>query len=84
MKTDYVRRIDGPTTGLASIVVAENGENQIVIVPGANGTLCIDDVENADDLLKASKVRTYTHIYYFYVFFVMVNSHTCLVHNIEY
>jgi len=33
---DEVRRVDSPT-GVAVIIVAEDGENQIVVAPGANG-----------------------------------------------
>ncbi len=36
---------DAAPTGLALIVVAENGENQIVVAPGANMTLTPDCVE---------------------------------------
>jgi ribokinase len=34
--TDAVTRVAGPT-GIAQILVADNGENSIVVVPGANG-----------------------------------------------
>lgn len=54
--TEYVGTASGRNTGLAQINVAENGENQIVIVPGANDTLVPADVENAQDVLDASKV----------------------------
>ncbi|XP_063828864.1 ribokinase-like [Ostrinia nubilalis] len=43
-------------TGIAQISVAENGENQIVIVPGANGHLSVDDVEHSKDLIKSADV----------------------------
>lgn len=52
-------RVEGHKTGMAQINVAENGENQIVIIPGANNSLSADDVENADELLKSSKVREF-------------------------
>lgn len=55
--TRHVQRVDGQKTGIAQINVAENGENQIVIVPGANNSLSPADVEHADELLKASKVN---------------------------
>ncbi|KOB72371.1 Ribokinase [Operophtera brumata] len=38
----HVQITPGVTTGIAQISVAENGENQIVIVPGANG--CPDNI----------------------------------------
>lgn len=52
----YIDRVAGKNTGLAQINVAENGENQIVIIPGANDTLSPSDVENAAELLDSSKV----------------------------
>ncbi len=36
VRTAAVKRVDGPS-GVATILVAENGENSIVVVPGANG-----------------------------------------------
>lgn len=34
MNTSYVENINEKSTGLAQINVAENGENQIIIIPG--------------------------------------------------
>lgn len=56
VSTDYVGIASGKTTGLAQINVAENGENQIVIVPGANDSLVPADVEKVQDVLDATKV----------------------------
>lgn len=44
------------TTGIAQISVAESGENQIVIVPGANNYLTIQDVKNSADIIKNAEV----------------------------
>lgn len=44
------------TTGIAQITVAESGENQIVIVLGANGHLSEVDVENARELIISADV----------------------------
>lgn len=41
---------------MAQISVAENGDNQIVIIPGANDTLTASDIEDAQELLDSSKV----------------------------
>ena len=41
-----VRRLDG-ATGIAVIVVDSRGQNSIVVVPGANGTVAASDLENA-------------------------------------
>ena len=48
---DGVRRVEG-STGVALIVVADDGENQIVVAPGANGSVEADgDLEAVDAVL---------------------------------
>ncbi len=42
--TDHVQPIPGTTTGTAVIEVDAEGQNHIVIVPGANGSMTIDAV----------------------------------------
>lgn len=54
--TKHVGQADGQKTGMAQINVAENGENQIVIIPGANDSLSAGDVEKAQEILDSSKV----------------------------
>lgn len=44
------------TTGIAQISVADDGENQIVIVPGANNHLSKSDVQEAEELIKHADV----------------------------
>ncbi|KAL1450930.1 hypothetical protein WDU94_003241 [Cyamophila willieti] len=57
LNTRYVTRArEGISSGMASISVSSNGENQIVIVPGANSTLCNSDIDTALPLLRNSKV----------------------------
>lgn len=56
VSTNYVETVNGKSTGLAQINVAENGDNQIVIIPGANDVLSAADVEKAQDVLDSSKV----------------------------
>uniref|UniRef100_A0A8D8SS68 Ribokinase n=1 Tax=Cacopsylla melanoneura TaxID=428564 RepID=A0A8D8SS68_9HEMI len=55
LNTRYVTR-EEISSGMASISVSSNGENQIVIVPGANSTLCNSDIDAALPLLRNSKV----------------------------
>lgn len=43
-----VRRIDGTATGTAMITVNADGENTIVVSPGANDRLTADDVRDSD------------------------------------
>lgn len=54
--TNYVETAIGKSTGIAQINVAENGENQIVIIPGANDMLSPNDIDKAQELLDSSKV----------------------------
>lgn len=45
------------TTGIAQINVADNGDNQIVIVTGANEELGIDDIAAARKTIDNAKVN---------------------------
>lgn len=45
--TRYIFRDDELPTGLASILVEDNGKNRIICYPGANMALSVDDVENS-------------------------------------
>lgn len=42
-----VRRLQGEPTGVAIIAVGPRGENQIVVAPGANGVVELDDADRA-------------------------------------
>ncbi|XP_030023563.2 ribokinase [Manduca sexta] len=44
------------TTGIAQISVADNGENQIIIVPGANNNLSTSDIEQSKEVIKQADV----------------------------
>lgn len=44
------------TTGIAQISVADNGDNQIVVVLGANDTLTLEDVDNSREFIDNAKV----------------------------
>ncbi|MEB0003415.1 ribokinase [Cryobacterium sp. MDB1-18-2] len=50
-----VSAIDGPT-GLALVTVADDGENTIVVVPGANAAVGADVVGDAADLIARAAV----------------------------
>ena len=54
--THLLVRSDGTPTGVGIIVVADDGENTIVVAPGANMTLTPDEVESAGDLIRGSDV----------------------------
>jgi ribokinase len=53
--TDHVKALPGATTGLANILVAEDGQNIIVVTPGANGLLSPEDIDAADTALATAK-----------------------------
>jgi ribokinase len=51
--TAAVKRVDGPS-GVATILVAENGENSIVVVPGANGKVEPSFIDSQADLIRSA------------------------------
>ncbi|OWR42861.1 ribokinase-like [Danaus plexippus] len=52
----YTHITNDVTTGIAQISVAENGENQIIIVPGANNYLSKADVDEAKELIENADI----------------------------
>ena len=58
---EAVRQVDGEATGVALIAVGPRGENQIVVAPGANAALVLDEddrarIRSADVLLTNHEV----------------------------
>jgi ribokinase len=53
---DAVRRVAGATTGRATILLHTDGENLILVDPGANAAVCVADVEAARETLAAADV----------------------------
>jgi ribokinase len=51
--TAAVERVAGPS-GVATILVAENGENSIVVVPGANGKVDSASVDAQAELIRSA------------------------------
>ena len=54
--TSQVRVVNGVPSGTALITVSEDGENQIVVSPGANARLTPDDVAAAGTALRTAAV----------------------------
>lgn len=54
--TKYVSKVQNQSSGIAQINVAENGNNQIVIIAGANNHLLPKDVDDATEYIKNAKV----------------------------
>lgn len=59
INTDYVLMTDGVSSGLALITVAQNGENAIVIVAGANNKLSVADVHEASEIIRRASVTVF-------------------------
>jgi ribokinase len=55
VQTENILRDENSATGTAMIIVDEQGNNSIVISPGANGEVTPDDVQKADHLIKTAK-----------------------------
>lgn len=51
LNTDYVLQDSSVPTGLASILVEENGKNRIIVYPGANMTMGREDIEESFNCL---------------------------------
>lgn len=69
VSTSHVEVVKAKNTGTAHINVADNGENQIVIIPGAHDLLAASDVEKALDVLDHTKVILYLNCSPFLLFF---------------
>jgi ribokinase len=56
INTNHVRRVSGKSTGTASILVTEKGENMIAVASGANGDLMPEDIYLAKNLISQADV----------------------------
>ena len=56
VKTDYIQKKEGISTGIASITVENTGNNAITVVSGANYSLAVEDVERNHFVIEKSKV----------------------------
>jgi len=55
VQTDNILVDDTVSSGVAFIIVDDRGENQIVVIPGANGQVNQEDVERLSHLLPTAK-----------------------------
>ncbi len=53
---DYVLRSPEHSTGLATILVDDNGDNSISVAPGANAQLTPADVRTAEDVIAQAQI----------------------------
>jgi len=57
INTTHIEQLDGVPSGIAIIAVDDNGQNIIIVVPGANGKLMPTDVDKAEsDIANAAIV----------------------------
>lgn len=54
--TRYVKQTDSAPTGVALITVSDSGQNNIVVVPGANKLLSPDDIRAAEEAFEGAAV----------------------------
>lgn len=52
--TTQVRTLNDVRTGMAHILVAEDGQNMIVVTPGANGRVSPADIDDAETLIAGA------------------------------
>lgn len=56
INTNYVNETSDQHSGVALINVNLEGENTIVVAPGANGTLSVDDIKKAENEIKNASI----------------------------
>jgi ribokinase len=56
IRTEYVLCTKDCASGLAVVAVEDSGQNSIMVVPGSNGQVCVDDIENARSVIESSSV----------------------------
>ncbi len=56
IQPEHVLRTGNCASGLAVIAVENSGQNSILVVPGANGRVSVDDIENARSVIESSSV----------------------------
>ena len=54
INTDHITITEGVSSGVALITVDDDGNNAIVVAPGANDVVTPDDVKKAEDVIKSS------------------------------
>ncbi|GAA0078401.1 ribokinase [Clostridium sp. CTA-5] len=56
MNTQYISIDENETTGMAMIMVNKNGNNSIIVEPGANMKIDDNDIENAEEAISNSDI----------------------------
>ncbi len=53
--SDYVRTDASCSTGIGSIVIDQTGQNRIIVVPGANMNFTVEEVDQLEEVIRASQ-----------------------------
>ncbi|MBS4197615.1 ribokinase [Lederbergia citri] len=56
VNTKYILRDRENFTGVGSVILEDNGDNRIIVVPGANLNFTINDLENTKHLIRDAKI----------------------------
>jgi len=56
LRTAYVRTVADQSTGMAFIILDAQGQNRIIVVPGANNALGAGDADAAEDTIAGARV----------------------------
>lgn len=56
INTEYILRDSESATGVGSVTLEKNGNNRIIVVPGANLTYKIEELNNIRDVIRKSKI----------------------------
>lgn len=56
IRTEFVKESKGVSSGVAVITIDEQGQNQIIVIPGANGLVTAADVEEAQAAITGAQV----------------------------
>jgi len=56
MSTEFIYTTDKASSGIAAISVDKEGGNSIIVIPGANNLLTVEDVEKARKTIAASSI----------------------------
>ncbi|EOD01781.1 ribokinase [Caldisalinibacter kiritimatiensis] len=54
--TKYIKREENTSTGVALITVNDEGDNSIVVIPGANFKVTKEDIDKATEAIEGSKI----------------------------
>lgn len=56
IQSEHVLRTNNCASGIAVVAVEDSGQNSIMVVPGSNARVSVDDIENARSVIESSSV----------------------------